>query len=233
LNQLNQILATLAMIIALLARPIVWICFLLLSVGIGYLVLKFLSSKGVSRNRSLSISALIIAVIIYIPFGDYLHIRNKLSQLNAREGGLKVYRSVSGVEGVHGLRNGVQFGYKYGEIFEGKEPQRYLVRYFKNSEENIRQRRGLYSRQKVNAVTTYGARSSQQQVEGIIFKRVLVTYVVNTGEILGEYSTFYSDPSHKGISFNAFRPWMKMDMGEGNFGDMKLLLGKTLLPAQS
>jgi hypothetical protein len=231
MNTVIGMLSAFAMIIALLARPIIWICYLLFSAGIGHLVFKFLTSKGVARNKSLSISALIIAIIIIIPFGDYLQTRNKLKQLNSSKGGLKVYCVISGVEGVHGLENAVDFGYNYGEIFEGKEPQKYLVRLFKNPKE-IQRQKGLYNRQRVNEFATYGIRSSRQQIEGIIFKRVNETYAVSTGEILGQYVTYYTNPSYKGISLNSFRPWMEMNLGDGGFSDMKLLLGKTLIPAQ-
>lgn len=233
MNTLAQMLTTFAMIIALLIRPIIWICYLSFSFGIGCLAFKFLDSRAVSKRISLPISVSIVFLIILIPFGDYLSIRNKLNQLNDREGGLRIYRVVSGVEGVHGLGNAVQFGYNYGEVFEGKESKRHLVRIFKNPQE-IQNQKGLYNRQKVNEISTYGARTSvvHQQIEGMIFKRVKETYVMSTGEILGQYVTYYTYPSDKTISYNSFRPWMEMNMRDGGFSDMRELLSKTLIPAQ-
>jgi hypothetical protein len=214
---------------------LVWVGYPMLCFCVGYVVWMFAEKKGVETFGQIVFASLTALFFLSIPFWDFLPTRHKLDKYMADYGGEKVFRVVSGVEGVHGLYDASKYGYCYGEIDnDSKDPNRKYARIYKY--DNVENPNSPYKRQFSPIGSLYGVRESYQQVDDLIVKQVIETYVVKSGEVLGRNVVFfsYTQPYGKpGFSINKFRPWMKMNTELKKFENSeKELLLKTLNPAE-
>lgn len=236
-------LGGIAMLLAFLAPFVVYVGYTWLCAGLGFLVWWILRNKASVVALPLGIAT--ACGVMFIPFADYFPQRQRIDNLCVAEGGLKVFKTVKDVTGVHGLTNAIDFGYEFGEEYKGssstgllnKDKAQPLVRYFRVLPEQVKVK-GRLVEVKVEQPTIYGLRTSQKYLGDMIYRVSQETYVLETNEILGRSVFFYSvtQPHQEtGLSWNMFRGWMKMgcrDIDDRNFSFIltRELLKKTLVP---
>lgn len=236
-------LGGMAMLLAFLAPFVVYAGYTWLCAALGFLVWWILRNKA--RVAALPLGIATAFGVMFIPFADYFPQRQRIDNLCVAEGGLKVIKTVKNVTGVHGLTNAIDFGYEFGEIYQGEssagfsneDKTRPLVRYFRAPPEQVKVK-GRFVEVKVDQPTIYGLRTSQEYLGDMIYRVSEETYVLETNEILGRSVFFYSvtQPHHEtGLSWNMLRGWMKMrcrDIDDRNFSFIltRELLKETLVP---
>ncbi len=222
-------------LIAFLVVGAIYIGPLMFSVALGYFIKYKLTQKGYCKKVSTGVGLLTTLTILYIPFWDYPYKRILVNDYCEKEAGFHISKTVSGVEGVFGLENAVDYGYQYGETYypesQGKASLRRIY--------NVKTANGSVLEIESDSLSPYGFRESRARVVSTIYRDEMQTYVTATGEVLGRYDSFVNLPNGKNsdaphaLSLNDFRPWMRMSCQNAKTERENLaeLLKKTLQPA--
>lgn len=218
-------------LIAFLVMGAVYLGYPLISVLFGIYVRRKLLALGKGGEIAGLAGFGAAMLLLLLPFADYPWQRHLLNKHCSEEGGLHIKQKVRGVEGVHGLRHAIDYGYQYGEDYLKAGDLSTLRRYYAAPPNS---NRGKFSEVKTNTPSPYGFRRERFHVDGSIYRATLQTYKTETGEELGRYVYFENDPSKEGLSINDFRKWMRMTCDGIELGawvQMEDLLKKTLVPA--
>ncbi|MDA8413848.1 MAG: hypothetical protein M0023_08670 [Desulfobacteraceae bacterium] len=215
-----------------LVLGLIYIGYPILSIMIGALLKRKLTSNGYGSRISWTMGVVIAFTLLAIPFIDYPYKRYLLKEYYSQDGGFHISRVVTGVAGIHGLRYACDYGYQYGEEYLGTSKEKSLWRYRKAPQGN---NRGKYLEEKNVNPSPYGFRKIRTQKESSIYRVDLQTYVTSTGEELGRYVYYENVPDKdSSISINSFRIWMRMsypNMKSGYYMHLRELLNKTLIPS--
>lgn len=218
-------------LITYVAIAAVYLGYSLIAILGGMFIQRELRSTGTSTRIAVPIGIGTTLILFAIPFWDYPLTRLSVNEYCDKEGGFHISRTVSGIAGIHGLPNAIDFGYLYGEDYRVPTDVTTLRRFYQAPTGS---NRGRYSEVPTEDRSPYGFRRKQTQIKGTIFRLGLETYTIDTGEELGRFVFFQNIPnSSTGISINDFRPWMKMScpgVDAGAFPQMRELLRMTLQP---
>lgn len=221
-------------LVFLVAFLLIWVVYLsypLISAVVGLCLRQKLRTLGKSRRIANLAGFMVTASLLFLPFADYPWQRNAVNRYCSQEGGFHVTGRAEAVEGVHGLRHAIDYGYLYGEDYLIANGHSTLYRYYAalpNSQ------RGKFFETETDKLSTYAFRRTRIRIDGSIFRITLQTYRTDTKEELGRFVYFENDPTEEGLSINDFRKWMRMTcdgVDPGAFPQMQVLLQKTLIPA--
>lgn len=167
--------------------------YLLLAIITTYAVVKLAGKRGAAKRTKIIAALVTLFIFWLIPFWDWLPTVIYHNYLCSTEAGMKVYRSVEGVEGYYGAGSGALFaGYKYGY---GKDYSGNYFRYRKNPDQSAIK---PWIEEPAPESPIYSVKYEQKKLDYMNeVKRQHVIYMLSTGEILAtltDFSVLTADP---------------------------------------
>ncbi len=211
----------------------VYVGYPLISILVGLYLRRKLSALGKSRRIANLAGVMITVSLLLLPFADYPKQRHTVNRYCSQEGGFHITGRAEAVEGVHGLRHAIDYGYFYGEDYRIANDPSTLYRYYVAPPNS---KRGKFFETKTDKPSPYGFRRARIRIDGSIFRVTLQTYRTDTKEELGRFVYFENNPTEQSLSVNDFRKWMRMTcdgVDPGAFPQMRVLLHKSLSPVES
>jgi hypothetical protein len=200
--------------------------YILLAVFITNVVVRIADRAGASKKKRMALSWTMILIFLLIPFWELIPTLVYHQHLCNTEAGVKIYRSVEGVEGFLVIGTGEltmaeKWGYKYIDM---------------NLSEGIRRPRKnesgglpLYFLESPSAPSIYGYK--YEITRGLPWNAVKhtdTTYVIATGEVLGTFTDFEYTAADPNIPMSEWRkPWLSSR--HGCFGDHGTQLSKEMV----
>ena len=224
-------LAGLGFLFAFLVIGAIFLGYPLACLVLGFYVHHLFRGAGKNSRAAVVAGFLATSILLLLPFADYPLLRHRLDKFCAAEGGLHIRKSVEAVEGVHGLRHAIQYGYSFGEDYSKPGDHSTLRRYYAAPPGSNRG----FLEVKADKVSPHGLHGTRVRVEGDIYRVTRQTYMTDTKEELGRFVYFENDPREQGWSINDLRQWMRMTckgVEPGGIPQVRELLQKTLIPVR-
>lgn len=159
--------------------------YLLLAIVTTYLVVRSVRSRGATRRGRATAAGITLFVFWLIPYWDWLPTVIYHNYLCSTEAGMKIYRSVEGVNGV--LEGGpwpISIGYRYG--YANNHSGGY-IRFRKNPDKSSFK---PWIEEPAPEPPLYGVKLEQTSLKPNIGKRQYVVYAVSTNEVLATLTDF-------------------------------------------
>lgn len=159
--------------------------YLILAIVTAYVVVRIAKSKGVTKRGKIIAALITLFIFWLIPFWDWIPIVIYHNYLCNTEAGVKIYRSVEGVEGFLGEGPwALSAGYRYGY---GNNHLGGYVRFRSNPDKSSIK---PWVEEPAPESPLYGIRYEQTSLKMNEGKRQHVIYVVSTGEVLATLTDF-------------------------------------------
>lgn len=205
--------------------------YLLLAIVTTYLVVRNARLKGATRRGKIAAAGITLFIFWLIPYWDWLPTVIYHNYLCSTEAGMRIYRSVEGVEGYYGSGASALFGgYRYGY---SKDHSGNFIRYRRNPDRSATK---PWIEEPTFELPLYGVRYEQTPLKLKEVRRQYVVYVVSTGEVLATLTDFYVTTTFlPGGLYElraAFWPFCRPCLWANGVGDQlqKEMILKTLKP---
>lgn len=216
--------------------PFSFAVYLLLAGIVSYVAVKIAKTKGATKRVKIVAGIAGFLSVWLIPFWDWLPTVIYHDYLCRTEAGVKIYRSVEGVEGFLAIGTGEldlaeKWGYKYVDM---------------NLSEGIRRPRKnesgglpLYFLEQPSTPSKYGYKYEiTRELPWHAVKNSSTTYVIATGEVLGTFTDFGYTAADPNVSMSEWRkPWLNSyscyENGVQRARLEKQMVLDTLRPSQS
>lgn len=164
--------------------------YLLLAIVTSYMVVKLAGKRGASKRGKIIAALVTLFIFWLILFWDWLPTVIYHNYLCRTDAGVKIYRSVEGVEGFNGGGTwALNLGYKYGYDFEQDGG---FTRYRKKPSPSAEKPWKTWIQEASSEPPIYGIKFEQTELSYMNeVKRQHVIYILSTGEILATLTDFY------------------------------------------
>lgn len=186
-----------------------FLAYLLLAVLASYIAVRIAKSRSATKRIKIATGAIAFFAVWLIPFWDWLPTVVYHKYLCNSEAGVKIYRSVEGVEGFFdGGSWPISIGYQYAYLSDNlggyirirRDPsfptdKRWLAKEIKEP---------------VSEPPLYGAKFEQIKLgKWNAWKLVHTVYVIKTGEVLATFTDFGSTAADPNVPMSEWRkPWL-------------------------
>jgi hypothetical protein len=183
--------------------PLDALVYLLLAAIAAYIAVKVAKSKGATKRGKIVTGAIAFFVVWLIPFWDWLPTVIYHNYLCRTEAGVKIYRSVEGVEGF--LADGawpLNLGYEYVDVSATSS----VVRYRRNPDKSSSK---PWIEEAVRKPSLYGFKSQRFRLKWNALELRYTTYVVSSDEVLATFIDFATTAADPNVSMSEWRkPWL-------------------------
>lgn len=209
--------------------------YLLLALVTTYVVVKLVGKRSATQRIKILAALLTLLVFWLIPFWDWLPTVLYHRHLCKTEAGVKIYRSVDGVEGFLTINTGEltlaeKWGYKYVDMYSPNGVRRPR----KNESGGL----PLYFLEPPSTPSKYAYKYAiTRGLPWHAVKNSYTTYVISNGEVLGIFIDFGYTAADPNVSMSEWRkPWLNAyscyDRTQRANLEKELVL-KTLRPLQT
>ncbi len=179
--------------------------YLLLAIVATYVVVKFVGKRGASKRGKIIAALMTLFIFWLIPFWDWIPTIIYHKHLCNTEAGVKIYRTVEGVEGFLGegpwpLSNGYHYGY-------GNNHLGGYVRFRNNPDKTSFK---PWIEEPALEPPVYGVKFEQLKLgKWNAWKLVHTIYVIKTDEVLATFIDFGSTAADPNVPMSEWRkPWL-------------------------
>jgi hypothetical protein len=179
--------------------------YILLAVFTTNVAVRIADRAGVSKKKRMALSWIMIFLFLLIPFWDWIPTMVYHQHLCNTEAGVKIYRSVEGVEGYYGTGSGALYaGYQYGY---GDNHLGGYLRFRNNPDKSSFK---PWIEEPAPEPPLYGVKYEQIKLNKWNAWKIMHTvYVVKTGEVLATLTDFGATVADPNVPMSEwYRPWM-------------------------
>lgn len=179
--------------------------YVLLAIVTTFVVVRSVGKRGAAKRGKILAGFVTLFIFWLIPFWDWIPTIIYHKHLCNTEAGVKIYRTVEGVEGFTGGGPWtLTLGYMYGY---GSNNLGGFVRFRKNPDKSSAK---PWVEEPAAHSPEYGVRFEQLKLDKWNAWRVTQTvYVVKTGEVLATFTDFGSTAADPNVSMSEWRkPWL-------------------------
>ncbi len=182
--------------------------YLLLAIVATYVVVKLAGKRGATKRTKIVAALVTLFIFWLIPFWDWIPTVLYHRHLCNTEAGVKIYRSVEGVEGYLGSAWALDLGYQYAYRSDNLGG---FVRFRKNPNSPTN-KPWLMTEIKEPAPEPplYGVKLEQLKLDKWnAWKLTQTIYVIKTGEVLATSTDFVSTAADPNVPMSEWRkPWL-------------------------
>lgn len=209
--------------------------YLLLAIVTTYVVVKVVGKRGATKRTKIIAALVTLFIFWLIPFWDWLPTVIYHKHLCNTEAGMKIYRTVEGVEGfLEGSAWPINIGYRYGYRND------YSGGYIRLRSNPDKSSFKPWIEESASEPPLYGVKYEQTKFDKWNAWKIRYTiYVVKTGEVLATLTDFGATAADPNVSMSEWRkPWISQrsclakDQPEHTELYKKMIL-ETLKPARN
>jgi hypothetical protein len=162
--------------------------YIAVAVVVTVLLVKLAGSWGASRRTKTIVGFVSAAIFVLIPTWDMIPGQRYFKHLCETEAGLKIYKTVEGVEGFRNYSGWPyateleQYGYQF---IEGEKPGLGLIRLSRSSDGT------LTERQVTESISRYGLRETREPLPWNVLKVQHIIFAEHPQEQLATWTIFY------------------------------------------